>query len=79
MELGAPAQPIPNNETTAPRPGNAARTILGLGGRARNRTEQRTLRAEVEAYLSDSQEGTGTVSYWQVGHHYSHHQPLFML
>jgi hypothetical protein len=77
VELGAPMQLIPNNETTAPLPGNTACTILGLGGRAHNHTEQRTLRAEVDAYLSDSQEGTGTVSYWQVGHHYLYHQHLF--
>jgi hypothetical protein len=61
---------MPNNETTAPLPGRTARSILGLG-RTRNRTEQRTLMAEVDSYLSDTQEGTGSISYWQVGLDYS--------
>lgn len=54
--------------TEAPRTQPTAADILRLN-RIRNRPQERTAEKEVDEYLNDSEEGSGSsLSFWQVYH-----------
>lgn len=73
--MNTPARPS-SNPPSAPSYDQWADELLGFDTVTTQLLPQRSIEAEVEAYLLDSQVGTSSVSFWQVSYYVSVQYPL---